>query len=239
MIKNVFDRYEKKYLMEEEKYLNVLNECKKYMGIDQYGLHTICNIYYDTDDYELIRTSIERPPYKEKFRLRSYGVPQNDSTVFLEIKKKYRGIVNKRRESMDYKTAINYLKEGIKPIKQTQILKEIEFFLKRYSITPKVFLAYDRIALLEKEDSEFRVTFDSNIRTRDYDLDLRKGIYGDLVIGKEKHLMEVKMSEAIPMWFVDILNRNEVYPTSFSKYGTVYKKKILDSKEQSLQVLTA
>lgn len=239
MIKNVFDRYEKKYLISEEKYLKILNECKAYMEIDQYGLHTICNIYYDTDDYELVRTSIEKPAYKEKFRLRSYGIPKNESKVFLEIKKKYAGVVYKRREDMGYKEAISYLKEGVQPSKQTQICREIDFFLNRYHISPKVYLAYDRIALFGKEDSEFRVTFDSNIRTRDYDLDLRKGSYGEPVINSDMHLMEVKISQAFPLWFVDILNKNEVYPVSFSKYGTVYKTRIIGPQEQQLHTLTA
>ena len=78
----VFNRYEKKYLMPESVYLALCERLKEQMSVDQYGLTTICNLYYDTPDDLLIRRSIERPKYKEKLRLRSYGIPEKDSVVF-------------------------------------------------------------------------------------------------------------------------------------------------------------
>ena len=134
------------------------------MKMDNYGEHTICNLYFDTDDYELIYSSIEKPVYKEKLRLRSYGVPEKNSKVFLELKKKYQGIVYKRRVEMTFQEAINYLSQGIHPDCDSQILKEIDYFKNFYHPVPKVIIAYDRIAYAGIEDKELRITFDKNTR---------------------------------------------------------------------------
>ena len=149
MAQTVFNRYEKKYLMPESIYLELRDRLKAYMQEDSYGLHTICNIYYDTVDSYLIRKSIEKPVYKEKLRLRSYGVPTLDSDVFLEIKKKYKKVVNKRRIQLTLQEAYDYVEHGIRPERDSQILREIDFFLKRYSLQRGLYLAYDRIALFE------------------------------------------------------------------------------------------
>ena len=141
----VFNRYEKKYLIPEPIYLMLREQLKEHMIMEQHGISTICNIYYDTLDDLLIRRSIEHPKYKEKLRLRSYGIPQKDSRVFLEIKKKYGRIVNKRRIELPLEEAYDYLNLGIRPYNDSQILREIDFFLQRYSLKPKLYLAYDRI----------------------------------------------------------------------------------------------
>lgn len=170
--------------------------CKVYLNpeyngtFDEFGKHTISNIYYDTPDDLLIRRSIEKPAYKEKLRLRSYGNPTLDDMVFLEIKKKYDGIVNKRRIQLPLHAAYNYLNLRIKPFPQTQILSELDYFLSLYDLSPKLFLAYERIALFGKEDPEFRVTFDLNIRSRTNDLRLEHGSRGTLLFNDNTHLME-------------------------------------------------
>ena len=175
MSQSVFNRYEKKYLMPEDVYRELRLRLLPYMQEDQYGLHTICNIYYDTPDSELIRKSIEKPVYKEKLRLRSYGIPALDSAVFLEIKKKYKQIVNKRRIQLLLQEAYDYLERGIVPQKDSQILREIDFFMSRYRLTESLYLAYDRIALFGRQDAAFRVTFDHNIRSRRDQMHLGKG----------------------------------------------------------------
>ena len=121
-----FQRVEKKYMLSPNQYEQFISEIKPYMQLDEYGLHTICNIYYDTMTNELIRTSIEKPRYKEKLRLRSYGIPDDDSTVFLEIKKKFNGVVFKRRVSMQHDEAMAYIESGIRPNFENQILFEID-----------------------------------------------------------------------------------------------------------------
>ena len=220
----VFNRYEKKYLMPGAVYDALWERLMEHMVVDQYGLSTICNIYYDTADDLLIRRSIEHPKYKEKLRLRSYGVPGKDSKVFLEIKKKYKKIVNKRRIELPLESAYDYLNFGIRPDRECQILREIDFFLQRYPLQPRLYLAYDRVALYGKEDPEFRITFDSRIRSRRTNVALEHGDLGTLLLPESWYLMESKIQNAAPKWFSDLLTELRIYSTSFSKYGNIYKK---------------
>lgn len=231
-----FKRYEKKYLLNREQYER-LQEClKPYIQLDQYGLHTICNIYYDTDQFDLIRTSIEKPPYKEKLRLRSYGIPQEGGKVFLEIKKKWKGVVYKRRIAMTLEEAENYLEKGKALPEDGQIEREIDYFVKFYHPKPKMYIAYDREAYFGKEDNALRITFDQNIRSREEDLQLELGDAGKLLLDSEYRLMEIKVSGAFPMWLAHILSELEIYPTSFSKYGNIYKQNVSRLMREFLEV---
>lgn len=226
--KYTFKRMEKKYLMSAWQYEQFLEKTKTYLQLDRYGLHTICNIYYDTDDYELIRRSIEKPTYKEKLRLRSYGIPSKQDEVFLEIKKKWKGVVYKRRVSLPLEEAKQYLENGQELHNNGQIEKEIDYFVKFYQPKPKMYIAYDREAFYGKEDENVRVTIDRNIRSREDNLQLESGDFGDLLLEENLYVMEIKINAAIPMWLVGILSELEIYPMSFSKYGNIYKKKIAD-----------
>ncbi len=210
--------------MPQSTYCKLRERLQPYMKEDQYGLHTICNIYYDTPDSYLICRSLERPAYKEKLRLRSYGIPAPDSNVFLEIKKKYQKIVNKRRIELGLQEAYNYVERGIRPEKESQILREIDFFLHRYPLIRGLYLGYDRIALYGTEDSNFRVTFDHNIRSRRTSMGLENGDHGELLLPDGHYLMESKIMGATPLWFAKILSELSVYPVSFSKYGNIYRK---------------
>lgn len=222
----IFERIEKKYIMDKMTYESFREGVKEYMQVDQFGRHTICNIYYDTEQYDLIRRSIEKPTYKEKLRMRSYGVPTQESPTFVEIKKKWDGIVYKRRIELPLQESRNYLEEGTRPKKECQIQKEIDYFIKFYRPLPKMFIGYDRIAMFGKEDDSIRITFDFDIRTRDYDLDLSKGDHGEMLLTDDEVLMEVKVAGAYPLWLSSLLNELRIYPTSFSKYGTIYKQSI-------------
>lgn len=224
---SVFKRYEKKYAVPAEKLEELKDRLSEYMVVDQYGLHTICNIYYDTHTNELIRQSIEKPVYKEKLRLRSYGVPSLDSRVYMELKKKYKGVVYKRRLGTSLEDAMKYLDQGIPLKEDSQIYREIDYFKNFYHPVPKLFIAYDRVATYAKDIPELRITFDTRIRSRDYDLDLSKGDHGTLLMDEEFYLMEIKIIGAMPLWLSSILNELEIYPTSFSKYGNIYKQQMM------------
>ena len=121
MAQEVFARIEKKFLLRPEQYKALRAVFDEKMAQDAYGRHTILNIYLDTSDYELTRESIEKPIYKEKVRLRAYGMPKEDDKVFLEIKKKYKGVVYKRRAEMTLRQAREYLSGGEKPPQDSQI----------------------------------------------------------------------------------------------------------------------
>lgn len=219
----VFRRYEIKYLLTKEQAGLIKVKMAQYMIADIHGRNTIFSLYYDTPDYLLARRSMEKPVYKEKLRLRSYGVAKTDTEVFVEIKKKYKGVVYKRRISMTKEASDRFLLQG-EQVQDNQISREIDFFIKRYgNLAPRVLLSYEREAYYAKDNHEFRVTFDENILWRQEDIDLGKGVFGEAVLPDDKVLMEVKTADAIPLWFVEILSELKIYKTSFSKYGNVYK----------------
>lgn len=238
----VFNRCEKKYMLNSEQYEKLIQAIQPYMVVDAYNqkkeFYEISNIYYDTPDDRLIRASIEKPVYKEKLRLRSYGTPDLQDHVFVEIKKKYKGIVNKRRTVMPLEEAYGYLNEGKNPDwdnpqMNRQVFREIDYFCKMYHLIPKVYLSYQRRAYFEKNDGDFRVTFDKEITTRRTDLKLEHGSYGKKLLPEGIYLMEIKINRAVPLWFTRILSELKIYPVSFSKYGTEYKNYITENYRKS------
>ena len=230
----VFNRYEKKYLISNLQYELLLKHLYDYMEDDVHNKdqtnYTICNVYYDTENNYLIRHSIDKPIYKEKLRLRSYGTCQLDSLVYLELKKKYEGMVNKRRTTIKLLDAYNFIesrtKPKLEPYMNAQVLNELSYFIMHYRLKPQLVLSYDRKALFGKDDKNFRITFDSNILTRRYDIGLEYGIYGMPLLKEDLKLMEIKLSKGTPLELCRLLSQYKIYPTSFSKYGTEYKNSI-------------
>ena len=228
-----FERCEKKFVLTKKQYEILREKWKDIQIEDNYGMTHICNVYYDSEDYRLIRKSIEKPKYKEKFRLRSYGIPREDSVVFLEIKKKVNGIVYKRRLPLVYKEAIEFLENPKLYQPHNQIGKEIKYMFELYDLKPKMFIAYDRIATYNKDDKDLRITFDFNIRSRESDVELICGDYGTNVINEDKILMEIKINQAFPRWILDDLEVLGIRPVSFSKYGTFYENKIKEEYQNN------
>lgn len=221
-----FKRYEQKYLLSAEQYASFKQRLDEYIQPDEYFKSTVCSVYYDTADFDFIRSSIDSPLYKEKLRLRSYNIPTADSTVFVELKEKFQGLVYKRRIAMTEREAADYL-SGKSALKDnSQPGREIDWFLRTNSVSPKVFLASDREAYVGIKDNELRITFDRDIRWRGYDLDLTLGSYGENVTESGQVLMEIKMPESSPMWLARMLSEEKVFPTGFSKYGECYKENL-------------
>ena len=244
----IFKRFEIKYMIDEAVFEKLMEVMDGYMIADEHGRSTVCSLYYDTPKHLLIRRSLEHPVYKEKLRLRSYGVAKPSDTVFVELKKKFCSVVYKRRIAMTHDKALSYLAGNGQiaesqmadsqiadsqiadsqtvdsQITDSQIASEINYALKIYeNLAPAVLLSYEREAFYARNNHEFRVTFDRNILWRDYDLSLDKGIYGTPILEDQKVLMEIKTDGAIPGWMVDFLTANKLYKTSFSKYGTAYR----------------
>lgn len=230
----VFNRFEHKYMLDKKTFLRVLDIMDKHMVLDSYNKdhkpYTIANIYFDSPDDYLIRTSLSKPVYKEKLRLRAYGVPEPDGLAYLEIKKKFKGLVNKRRTALRLNEAYELIKTGkapaLKDYMNPQVLCELEYFLKIYDLSPKLYLAYDRIAYFEKDNNDLRISFDMNIRTRRYDLRPEAGDYGEKLLEDDVYLMEIKTSLAKPLWLSHMLSELGIKRRSFSKYGTEFKKTI-------------
>ncbi len=234
-VQTVFRRYELKYLLTHAQQQALLEEMSAHMALDQYGRTTLRNIYFDTDNYRLIRRSIEKPVYKEKLRVRSYRRPDARSQVFVELKKKYDGVVYKRRLALPQEQAMAWLCRQRHCGLDTQICREIDYFLDFYAtLRPTVFLSYEREAFFARDGSDFRVTIDDNILCRCQELALDGPIYGTPLLPEGKVLMEIKCAGGIPRWMTDFLSREHIYKTSFSKYGTAYEKMIFPQLSQEV-----
>ncbi len=227
-MQSVFKRYELKYILKNDQYKNLCNFMKDHMVLDEYGRHKISNMYFDTDDYRIIRNSIEKPKYKEKLRVRCYGQPNENSEVFIELKKKFKGVVYKRRILSDHSEAMSYLNGDNRLYGNSQISQEIDYFMQNYeTLKPRVYLSYDREAYYSNEDSEFRMTFDFNVKMRDSNLSLCETKEDKEVLQNDLVILEVKTVSGLPFWFLDYTSKNALYKTSFSKYGTAYNKYIM------------
>lgn len=238
-----FKRIEKKYLISANQYDNIM---------DTIRLHTIpdtntnrderiFSLYFDTPTYSLIRRSIDKPVYKEKLRLRAYGMPDENAQVFAEIKKKYKKIVYKRRAVMNYSDALNFLATGQIPSgyeEQHQILSEIQWFIRSYhGLSPSILISYDRQAYFGTENPKLRITFDGNItwsdrKPADFHLDPNNENRTETaenmpLLGDNQMIMEIKIPGAMPLWLAGLLSEQKIYPTSFSKVGTAYRQKLL------------
>lgn len=229
---NTFMRREIKYLLTCRQKEEIMERISSCMTEDRYSNQTITSLYCDSDEDVLIRTSLDKPVYKEKLRLRAYGTPLGDSRVYLEIKKKFKGVVYKRRAKMTYSQAMDYLCGGIIPdfprYNERQVMAEIDYMVKRFELKPKAAIFYDRRAFFGNNDPELRLTLDGNVRYRLDDLDLTHGTEGIPLIGQPHCVMEIKSAGAIPLWLAEILSDMELYPGSFSKYGSVYHEKLTE-----------
>ena len=228
---NTFKRYEIKYILDAPERKELCDLMKDHMKLDKYGKTTIRNIYYDTDDYRIIRRSLEKPEYKEKLRVRSYSRVRPYDDVFVELKKKYESVVYKRRVALPEYLVNDWLTGG-EMIGSSQIENEIDYFKDFYEgISPKVFISYEREAYYPLDDTDLRMTLDGNIVARDTDLTLEKGVYGENILPRDLTVLEVKVPCTMPLWLVDFLSERNIRKTSFSKYGSYYQNKI--TKENS------
>ncbi|MCM1166566.1 MAG: polyphosphate polymerase domain-containing protein [Lachnospiraceae bacterium] len=232
---NTFKRREMKFLLNEEQYKILRAEIEKYMTEDSFGKHTILNVYMDNRNNDLIRTSLGKPVYREKLRLRSYGHVEDGSEAFLEIKKKFRGITYKRRFELTYKELHDYITDGAAPSKRGQVFEEIDYMIRRRELVPRIVICYDREAFYGNDDREFRLTFDGNVRFRRNDLDLRSGADGEYLKTQPHVIMEVKSAGAIPLWLVRVLSENKVTCGSFSKYGNIFMNEIRQKREETVR----
>lgn len=224
---NVFQRVEQKYVLTEEEYKKLFPRIKKNLVKDIYFRSTICNLYLDNEKNEMIIRSLEKPMFKEKVRIRSYNVPSIDDKVYLELKGKFKGVVFKRRVKVRLKDLYQYLEDGTIPQNNNQqIMREIDYVIHKQELKPKIYIAYDRESYLDKDNKDFRVTFDSNLRSRRDNLKLEEGDFGSQYQEEHIYIMEIKSLASIPLWFTKTLSELKIYPKSFSKYGNIYYKQL-------------
>ena len=226
-----FKRIEKKYLLSEQQYEALFRRIGHHLTPDAYGRSTVLSLYLDTPDHRIIRNSIEAVDYKEKLRLRSYGTAAADSAVFLELKKKFGGVVYKRRAVMSLSEAEKYLRTGIKPF-ESQIMSELDWAMRLYGWPQGAMLiACEREAWFDGEHPDLRLTFDRNIRYRESGLPLSRSSAGIALLPKETVLLEIKTAGAMPLWLADALDAEGILPGSFSKYGTAYTRTLEEKKQ--------
>ena len=220
----VMKRYEMKYVLDKEQLDYLKNALVGHMEIDQYGKTSIASIYYDTPNYHLIRTSIEKPTYKEKIRLRAYGVVERGEPVYLEIKRKCEGVVYKRRIETSETDVSSFLNHDDDLLGEGQIAKEMVYFRDYYQkLEPKIMIAYDRTSYKEV-NGNLRLTIDENPRYRTYDLNLHTSMDGQPLLPLGSSILEIKVQQEMPLWLADILDKGKIYQSSFSKVGTAYQR---------------
>lgn len=216
-------RYEVKYILNQAQTEFLKKELVGHMELDQYGLTSIASIYYDTPDYRLIRTSIEKPPFKEKIRLRSYGLSKPGGKVFLELKRKAYGIVYKRRVVTTEDSVNRFFSYQGNITADGQIAREITYFRDYYQkLVPAILIIYDREAYFQP-NGDLRLTLDHNPRYRTNDLNLTTSMEGKNLLPQGSTILEIKVQEAMPLWLTSILSKGQIYKSSFSKVGEAHK----------------
>lgn len=232
MAVTVMQRYEMKYLLNKRQTDALCQQLEGHMKIDEYGLTSIASLYYDTPDSRLIRASLEKQEFKEKLRLRSYGQATYASPVYLELKRKYDGVVYKRRVQSTIPEIARFF-SGSDALGTGQIQKELAFFRDYYKVlAPACLIIYDRAAYFEP-GGDLRLTIDHRPRYRTECLTLTESMDGLPLLAEGWSILEIKVHGALPLWLSSILNENRIFKTSFSKYGEAYRREVLGSKEKA------
>jgi len=226
-MQNFFKRYEKKYLVRREQCVALQNIISRHMTFDCHGEYLVQNLYYDTDGWDAIRCSIEKPSYKEKIRLRCYGVMNQESRLFLELKKKYRGMVYKRRIAIPAKKLLGSSIRDVVSKDVSQISREIDFYMKANAVSEKMYISYNRTAFVGIADEGLRITFDRDVRARLDCLNYTLPGNGHTIIPQDAMLMEIKTLGGMPLWLTRVLSEKEIFPTPFSKCGVCYTNYVL------------
>lgn len=223
----VMQRYELKYLLSGEQTEYLRERLKGHMEPDSYGKTSIASLYYDTPTYQLIRTSVEKPEFKEKIRLRSYGLASDGSPVFLELKRKAYGIVYKRRVQTTIPLVDKFFSGEGDICAPGQINREITVFRDHYkTLVPACLIIYDRTAYFEP-GGELRLTVDENPRYRADDLNLTDSMDGISLLKDGWTILEIKVQQAMPLWLTEILSTGKITKGSFSKYGEAYRQQLI------------
>jgi hypothetical protein len=215
-----FQRYEQKYLLSPVQYHAVSDLLREYAYTDNYGLSTIYSLYYDTPSFAIARKSTDKSTYKEKLRLRTYGIPQPGDTIHWELKKKLQGITYKQRISLPFTPASLEFNEDT----HTLVCNEIRWFLTYYKPIPQCLISYERLAFQSREHTNLRITFDAQVRFRASDLDFSHGPSGMLLLDENRFLMEIKTDRSIPLFLSTYLTQLNLFPVSYSKYRMAFEQ---------------
>lgn len=224
-----FTRYELKYLIDWDTYQQIAQELLPYMAYDAKGKdeghYSIVTLYFESPDYKIYYETVNKLRFRQKLRLRVYNDVTVEDQAFFEIKQKYRRVVNKRRTMIRLKDAYQFIEHADTPladlnVSNMQIMREIASFKAHYELAPKLVVSYDRQAFQGLYQDDLRVTFDYNLRCRNDDLWIENGGHGQHFVDEDKVIMEVKMSQSVPLWLSRLLSEYQVAKNSVSKYCT-------------------
>ncbi|HLR53273.1 MAG TPA: polyphosphate polymerase domain-containing protein [Pseudogracilibacillus sp.] len=228
----IFTRKEQKYLITVQQYDALIDQMRLHMRPDkngQNGYYTVTSLYFDNADHAIYYETKNKLKFRQKLRLRVYDDATLYNRAFFEIKQKHKKVVNKRRMLLPLSEAYRYLKESpITHVDQLessnpQVFQEIDHFRRLYRLEPEMIISYDRHALHGIEDENLRVTFDLNLRCRNYDLNLEHGSYGKHVIDSNLVVLEVKVDHSVPLWLTRLLQDLQCEQKSASKYCTSFE----------------
>lgn len=250
-----FQRFEKKFLINKDVLETLIPIIEEHMEMDEHcqkwKTYAVSNLYYDTENQDVIRESLHQPFYKEKLRMRSYGIPVSDrAPVFLELKKKVNGVVTKRRTRITFAEARRFMADRTYPSRTdymtSQVLKEIEYYLRHNDVKAVCRISYNRLAYFDREDPNFRLTIDQDIhymneKKEGKEVNFQNPHKGSPILPDNLYLMEVKVRDAYPLWFANIVHTEGIFPVSFSKYGVSYKIELMNKlklQEQQVDILS-
>lgn len=233
MAQEIFKRFELKYLLTRAEYAALRSAILPRMAYDKYGdpegKYNIVSLYYESSDKRIYYETMNKLRFRQKLRLRVYDQADLSSNAFIEVKQKFKNVVNKRRSIIPLGEAYDilshpYNEQSIANAQASnpQILREALHFKGLYHLQPAVVVSYDRQAFSGTADSEkdLRVTFDYNIMCRSDNLGLENGPKGYPIIDYDTVILEVKVSNSVPFWLARILSELEFVKQGFSKYCT-------------------
>ena len=224
---SIFERVESKYVLTRQQYEVLMAKIADRIEPDLFPHSDISSLYFDTNDYSMARSALDRDGYREKLRLRSYGLHDDASEVFLELKKKYQGVTYKRRQAVSYRSAMDYLLFETKPT-DTQIMNEIDYLMKkRPDLKPRVLIRYQRDSFMSKDDPSVRITFDYDVQYSLKNLMLKNTTPEEKLTDDNTIIMEIKSLKSMPLWLARELDDLKAFPGNFSKYGQIYINKIM------------
>ncbi len=254
---DVFERKEMKYRLCATQLESLISAFETRLLPDERGITLVRSLYFDTPAHDLIARSMESPLYKEKLRLRVYGQASEPGTpAFLEIKKKFKGIVYKRRvlvsigaahliiegASLSEALAAHPLNdealaaEALTPHRE-QIAREIAFFIQRHDARrPSILTQCERQAFTSS-DGDLRVTIDRNLSYKANPQSIADTHFAIPLIPQTEAVMELKCTHALPLWLAGELSAVCAYKQSFSKCGTAYGHSVSEQAQNALPAL--
>lgn len=233
MTQEVFKRHELKFLLSRKEHDSLRKAILPYMDYDKYGNsegeYNIVSLYYESFDKRIYYETVNKLRFRQKLRLRVYDNATLSSPSFIELKQKFKNVVNKRRTLIPLEDAYNILSEPYnrdvihhKYASNPQILKEALHFKEFYNLEPSIVVSYDRQAFsgIAENEKDLRVTFDYNLMCRSEDLELENGPEGFHFVDTDTVILEVKVSNSVPFWLARILSDFNFTKQGFSKFCT-------------------